>query len=160
MDALPAADQWRHLAFAWDETVGVRLFVDGNEVARKDQKADLDAGLDQFGLAGHVLSPHQVQSRYNFMRGSDQDEIRVYDRMLDAAGASALAGKGESPALPRLPDTRAAWLHRYGWDKGAPPLLDAPITRVRKVEFADAKGLKQWMWKRRRHRGDDLARRL
>lgn len=77
IDTLPAADQWRHVAFAWDEAVGVRLFVDGKEVARKDQQADLDSGLDQFGLAGRVLSPHQVQSRYNFMRWSDIDDIRV-----------------------------------------------------------------------------------
>ncbi|NEL80455.1 MAG: hypothetical protein G3W61_29890, partial [Xanthomonas perforans] len=42
----------------------------------------------------------------------------------------------------------AAFLHRFGWDNGhAPPLLDAPVTRIRKVEFADARDLKQWMWK-------------
>ena len=148
MPALPAATDWRHIAFAWDETVGVRLYVDGREAAREDRKADLDAGLDQFGMAGRVLSPHQVQSRYNFMRGSDLDEIRVYDRMLDAAGAAALAARQE-PVLAAAPDTgrRAAWLHRYGWDRSAPPLLDAPVTRVRKVEFADARDQKQWMWK-------------
>lgn len=42
---------------------------------------------------------------------------------------------------------RAAWLHRYGWDRSVPPLLDAPVTTVRKVEFADAKDLKQSMWR-------------
>jgi hypothetical protein len=149
IDALPAADAWRHLAFAWDETAGVRLFVDGREVARKDQRADLDAGLDQLGMAGRVLSPHQVQSRYNFMRGSDLDEIRVYDRMLGADAVAALAAKQE-PVLAARGDTaarRAAWLHRYGWDTGAPPLLASPETRVRKVEFADAKDKKEWMWK-------------
>ncbi|HBK45349.1 MAG TPA: hypothetical protein DDZ67_02700, partial [Xanthomonadaceae bacterium] len=41
----------------------------------------------------------------------------------------------------------AAWLHRYGWDRGAPPALADPVTRIRKVEFADARDLKQWMWK-------------
>ncbi|NEL42209.1 MAG: hypothetical protein G3W69_30895, partial [Xanthomonas perforans] len=36
----------------------------------------------------------------------------------------------------------------FGWDNGhAPPLLDAPVTRIRKVEFTDARDLKQWMWK-------------
>lgn len=148
MEALPSPTDWHHIAFSWDETVGVRLFVDGREVAREDRKADLDSGLDQFGMAGRVLSPHQVQSRYNFMRGSDLDEIRVYDRMLDAAAAAALAAKREPVVAAE--DTRArrtAWLHRYGWDLGSPPLLDAPVTRVRKVEFADAKDQKQWMWK-------------
>ncbi|KQM64969.1 hypothetical protein ASE75_07875 [Sphingomonas sp. Leaf17] len=149
MPTPPAPDAWRHLAFAWDETTGVRLFVDGREVARKDQSADLDSGLDQLGLAGRVLSPHQVQSRYNFMRGSDFDEIRVYDHRLGDADVAVLAGKRE-PAPPPPADRaalRAAWLHRYGWDRGSPPPLDAPVTRVRKVEFADAKDLKQWMWK-------------
>ena len=149
IDALPAPDAWHHIAFVWDETSGVRLFVDGKLVARKEQKADLDSGLDQFGLAGRVLSPHQVQSRYHFMRGSDVDEIRVYDHMLGDGDVAALAGKGEpGPAVaPEAGAGRMAWLHRYGWDRGAPPVLDAPVTRIRKVEFADAKDLKEWMWK-------------
>ncbi|MBB4153377.1 hypothetical protein GGQ80_001279 [Sphingomonas jinjuensis] len=148
MPQLPAATEWHHIAFAWDETTGVVLYVDGKQVARKDQKADLDAGLDQFGMAGRVLSPHQVQSRYNFMRGSDLDEIRVYDRPLDAAAVTALAAKRD-PANSAADDTgrRTAWLHRYGWDRGAPPALTDAQTRIRKVEFADAKDLKAWTFK-------------
>ncbi len=145
----PTPEQWEHIAFAWDETAGVRLFVDGKEVARLDQKADLDSGLDQFGMAGRVISPHQVQSRYSFMRGSDLDEIRVYNRMLGAADVAALAAKQE-PAAAAPADTaaqRAAWLHRYGWDKSAPPVLSDPVTSVRRIEFADAKDLKEWMYK-------------
>nr|WP_315382681.1 LamG-like jellyroll fold domain-containing protein [uncultured Sphingomonas sp.] len=149
IDQLPDPAAWKHIAFAWDETQGVRLYVDGREVARKDQRADLDSGLDQFGLAGRVIAPHQVQSRYSFMRGSDMDEIRVYDRMLSAANIANLAAKAEPGPLPAPDRTaeRAAWLHRYGWDKALPPVLDAPVTRVRKIEFADAKDLKEWMWK-------------
>jgi hypothetical protein len=146
---VPAPDAWQHIAFAWDETAGVRLFVDGKEVARNPQKADLDAALDQFGMAGRVMAPHQVQSRYNFMRGSDLDEIRVYDHMLDAAGIAALAAKAEpAPASTVDPAGRhAAWLHRFGWDTASPPVLDDKVTRVRKVEFSDARDLKEWMWK-------------
>ena len=145
----PTPEQWEHIAFAWDETTGVRLFIDGKEVARLDQKADLDSGLDQFGMAGRVISPHQVQSRYSFMRGSDLDEIRVYDRMLGAADVAALAAKQEPAASPPADATaqRSAWLHRYGWDKGAPPVLSDPVTSVRRIEFADAKDLKEWMYK-------------
>lgn len=148
MPASPSPEQWQHIAFAWDETIGVRLFVDGKEVAKLEQKADLDSGLDQFGMAGRVISPHQVQSRYSFMRGSDLDEIRVYDRMLGSADVAALAGKAE-PALTPV-DTaaqRSAWLHRYGWDKSTPPVLTDPVTSVRRIEFADARDLKQWMYK-------------
>ncbi|MEG3150047.1 LamG-like jellyroll fold domain-containing protein [Sphingomonas sp. ZT3P38] len=149
IDRLPAPDEWTHIAFAWDEGVGVRLFVDGREVARKDGAADLDAGLDQFGLAGRIIAPHQVQSRYNFMRGSDVDEIRVYDRMLAAADVAALAGTGEPAAapVPAQSTRRAAWLHRFGWDRGAPPALTSQTTAIRKIAFADAKDLKQWNWK-------------
>lgn len=149
MPVLPAADAWHHIAVSWDETVGLRLYVDGKEAARRDQKADLDSGLDQFGLAGRVLSPHQVQSRYNFMRGSDVDEIRVYDSQLDAAAVAALANKKDLATPPNRDARaeRAAWLHRYGWDHTSPPVLDAPVTSIRKVEFADARDLKQWIWK-------------
>lgn len=94
IDRLPAPDTWHHIAFAWDETVGVRLYVDGRQVAAKEHKTDLDTGLDQFGVAGRVISPHQVQSRYNFMRGSDLDEIRIYDQMLTPDGIAALARLG------------------------------------------------------------------
>ncbi len=147
MGTPPAADAWTHIAFAWDETLGVRLYVDGQEVARKDATLDLDAGLDQFGLAGRVMSPHQVQSRYNFLRGSDFDELRVYDHMLDAAGATSLARLREPTTAVAARDEGQVWRHRYGWDRGAPPVLDAPVTRIRKVEFADARDLKEWMFK-------------
>src|SRR3546814_20501838 len=90
--AAPDPDAWQHIAFGWDETKGVRLYVNGREVARDDATADLDAGLDQFGMAGRIISPHQVQSRYSFMRGSDFDEIRVYDHLL---GANEIAASSE-----------------------------------------------------------------
>ena len=149
MPAAPEPDAWHHIAFSWDETEGVRLYVDGREAARKVVKADYDSGLDQFGLAGRVVSPHQVQSRYHFMRGSDVDEIRVYDRMLAAGDVAALAAQREPAAAaePAGAAKRAAWLHRFGWDRASPPVLAAPSTRVRKVEFADARDLKQWMFK-------------
>jgi hypothetical protein len=149
IDQVPAADQWKHIAFTWDENIGVRLFVDGKEVARKDGKADFDSGLDQFGLAGRIISPHQVQSRYHFMRGSDVDEIRIYDHMLGATDVAALADNREpvSEPAPTEEARRAAWLHRFGWDAGSPPALTSDATTIRKVEFADARDLKQWMWK-------------
>lgn len=155
MPKAPAPDAWRHIAFAWDETKGVELYVDGKLAARKAQAAVLDAGLDQFGVAGRVISPHQVQSRYNFTRGGDYDELRVYDHALDGAAIAALARGEESPApAPAArtlaePATQAEWRWRYGWNRpgDTPPELTAPVTRIRKVEFADVKDLKQWMWK-------------
>ncbi|WP_425501775.1 LamG-like jellyroll fold domain-containing protein [Pseudoxanthomonas broegbernensis] len=158
-DALPDAKSWTHLAFAWDEAVGVRLYVDGREAARAgtDGRAslDYDAALDQLGLAGRVMAPYQVQSRYNFLRGGDFDEIRVYDRMLDAAGMAVLARRADlAAAVPKAAveageaARHRAWLHRHGWDHGqAPPALEAATTSIRKLEFADVRDKKQWMWK-------------
>ena len=148
----PAPDQWLHLAVAWDETRGVVLYVNGREAARKEMtarfgSADFDSGLDQFGLAGRVLSPHQVQSRYNFLRGSDIAELRIYDRMLDAAGVGELAHNREAHTAESFA-TRDAWLFRHGWEgRTPPPLLQSPTTSIRKVEFADTRDIKQWMWK-------------
>lgn len=149
----PAADEWLHLAFSWDETQGVVFYVNGKEAARKGIEfykagsADFDSGLDQFGLAGRVLSPHQVQSRYNFLRGSDFAEIRIYDRMLDNNAIANLSRNDTRVSADGF-DTRKAWLFRHGWnERQAPPLLKSPTTTFRKVEFTDARDLKQWMWK-------------
>lgn len=150
---LPAPDEWLHLAFSWDETRGVRLAINGREVARKPlgkkiASADFDGGLDQFGFAGRVLSPHQVQSRYNFLRGSDIAELKIYDRMLDAQGIAQIA-QNKDPVTAEAQVTKDdSWRFRHGWqNRAAPPLLKSATTRIRKVEFADVRDIKQWMWK-------------
>ncbi|HWW25359.1 MAG TPA: LamG-like jellyroll fold domain-containing protein, partial [Caulobacter sp.] len=95
----PRPDQWILVTFTWDEAKGVALYIDGKPVASKAQAAALDAGLDQFGPHSRVISPHQVQSAYQFVRGGDVDDIRVYDRALDAAAVADLAaGKDPAPA--------------------------------------------------------------
>ena len=147
LDKNPSPEQWQHIAFAWDEEQGVKLFIDGKQVAQAASSGDYDAALDQFGLAGRVMAPHQVQSRYNFLRGSDFDEIRIHDRMLDAAAVAALARNVEPKSEGVARTSQRAWWHRYGWDGAPPPLLSAPVTTIRKVEFADARDMKQWMWK-------------
>ncbi len=154
LDKPPAADAWTHLAFTWDENTGVQLFVDGKLAAKKETRAVYDAGLDQFGVAARVVAPHQVQSRYNFLRGGDLDELKIYDRALDAAAIAALARNAPTETAAPVatlddPATHAAWRLRYGWnrDKDLPPYLSAPSTSIRKVEFTDAKDLKEWMWR-------------
>ncbi|MGZ6016676.1 MAG: LamG-like jellyroll fold domain-containing protein, partial [Phenylobacterium sp.] len=102
----PAADAWTHLAFTWDETRGVELYIDGKLAAEQAVPAGgavYAAGLDQFGPTSRVVSPHQVQSRYNFLRGGDYDEFRIYVHALSATAIAALA-KGEEPAGAPAPE--------------------------------------------------------
>jgi hypothetical protein len=151
----PAADAWTHLAFSWDETTGVRLFVDGRPVARKEARAVYDNGLFAFGPHGRTISGLQVQSAYNFMRGGDVDEIRVYDHALADSEVAGLAAKQDlavAAAPPRdMADAavRDDWRLRYGFNRpdDPPPYLADPATRIRKVEFADVRDWKARFWK-------------
>jgi hypothetical protein len=146
MAAPPRPDQWILVTFTWDETKGVALYIDGKLVASKAQAAALDAGLDQFGPHSRVISPHQVQSAYQFIRGGDVDDIRVYDHALDDAAVASLAAGKAPPSAVAVPDTKT-WLHRYGWDRPTdpPPYLADARTTIRKVEFTDQFDLKERM---------------
>ncbi|MDR0353092.1 MAG: hypothetical protein LBI02_07010 [Opitutaceae bacterium] len=155
----PAPSQWTHIAFSWDETRGVCLYINGKPAAEKRLAAPAryDIALDQFGPHSRIISPYAVQSAYSFTRGGDIDEIRIYDHMLDEAGIARLASEGAgAPVVSTAPvrglaDSRwrDEWYFRHGWDLpgGAPPALDAPATTVRKVEIHDAFDLKRWWWK-------------
>jgi hypothetical protein len=157
VDPFPKANEWTHLALAWDETKGIRFYVNGKLAGQVDVKPgekNWDVGLDQLGPHSRIISPHQVQSDYNFIRGGDLDEVRFYDRMLGEEQIARLA-KGESagdvPALVRTlddPATKAEWWHRYGWDSAAVQALPAgDAVSIRKVEILDAYDLKRWWWK-------------
>jgi hypothetical protein len=147
----PKPEQWVHLAFAWDETSGIRFYVDGVLAGQKEGAGVYDSALDQFGPHSRTISPMQVQTAYQYMRGGDVDELSIYDHMLAPASIAALA-QGQDiandPAPARDlsdPRWRTEWWQRYGWT-GAPPLaLTAPSTTIRKVEFTDARDLKERM---------------
>jgi hypothetical protein len=156
--ALPgdlAPDRWVHLALSWDETRGIRFYVDGQLAGTVEGAARFDAALDQFGPHSRIISPYQVQSAYNFVRGGDIDELRIYDRMLADDRVAALA-RGEAPeGAPVLtrdmatPAWRDAWWYRYGWNRpgDAPPPLEAREVAIRKVEIHDVYDVKRWWWK-------------
>ncbi len=153
--AFPGPDTWVHLALSWDETRGIRFYVDGRMVAKQDGIAVFDAALDQFGPHSRIISPYQVQSAYNFVRGGDIDEVRIYDRMLSDDNIGSLA-RGDIPvAIPPLarslddPVWRAEWWLRHGWNRpgDVPPALDTPSTGIRKIEIHDVVDIKRWWWK-------------
>jgi hypothetical protein len=97
LSPFPKPNQWIHLALSWDETSGIRFYVNGKLAAKKDSVVVLYTGLDQFGPHSRIISPMQVQSAYNFQRGGDIDEIRIYDRMLSNGNIACLA-KGNRQA--------------------------------------------------------------
>ncbi len=155
MAPFPKPDSWIHLALAWDETSGIRFYVNGKLAAKKDSVVVLSTGLDQFGPHSRIISPTQVQSAYNFQRGGDIDEIRIYDRMLSDGNILRLSKGDDAGKVPELartlsnPQWRAEWRLRYGWNRegDVPPYVDQPATRVRKVEIQDVYDLKRWWWK-------------
>ncbi|HUT64461.1 MAG TPA: LamG-like jellyroll fold domain-containing protein, partial [Anaerolineae bacterium] len=155
-DKFPAPDIWMHVALSWDETEGIRFYVNGKLVARQTVNGSVyDSGLDQFGPHSRIISPYQVQSAYSFSRGGDVDEIRIYDRMLPDDSIEELAsGNGVKNLPPFKRDLaeqrwRDEWWIRNGWNlpNSPPPLLPSSETSVRKVEIHDAYDIKRWYWK-------------
>ena len=153
IDPFPPPERWMHVAFSWDENVGVRLYVDGRTVAAADARAVYFAGLDQFGTHSRIISHWSVQSTFNYIRGGDVAEIHIYDHMLCDDGVAALSRREEPrPLSPVVRDVllepwRGEWLKRYGFDSPNPPPLLPCRTSVRKVEIHEARDHKRWWWK-------------
>ena len=153
MPKLPDAMQWTHFALTWDETQGISFYINGKKVGQRDTTVVLDAALDQFGAHSRIISPYQVQSAYNFRRGGDIDEIRIYGHALNDTEIMKVAkGNDYHPApLVRTTDIEQwndEWAFRYGWaDNQLPPALEGRATTVRKVQILEAYDLKTWHWK-------------
>jgi hypothetical protein len=155
MADFPKPDQWTHLALAWDETLGIRFYVNGKLAAEAAPTGMFDAALDQFGPHSRLIGPTGVESSYNFSRGGDLDELRIYDRMLSDESIALLANgvvpQAIAPVARSAKDEtwQKAWWFRYGWNRpgDAPPPLESVYTAVRKVEIHDAYDLKRWWWR-------------
>ena len=164
MPDFPKPDQWVHLALTWDETTGIRLYVNGKLAGTKAATGMFDAGLDQFGPHSRIIGPTGVESSYNFDRGGDIDELRIYDRALSDDNIASLA-KGELPqSIPPITrsfasaapasaispaETQKEWWYNNGWNRpdDIPAPLPAQFTTVRKVEIHDVYDLKRWWWR-------------
>ena len=149
MPNFPKPNEWVHLTLAWEETRGIRFYVNGKLAGEKAATGLFDSALDQFGPHSRIIAPTGVESSYNYDRGGDIDELRIYDRMLSDDNVASLA-RGETPqSIPPIPfDQKQWWLH-YGWNRAGdvPAPLPAPHSIVRKVEIHDAYDLKRWWWK-------------
>lgn len=171
---VPKPDHWLHLALAWDETSGIRFYIDGKLMATKQATGLFDTALDQFGPHSRLIAPTGVESSYSYDRAGDIDELRIYDRMLSDENIASLA-KNEIPQnIPVVIRTVATgttatavqtdiapygsghaenwqteWNLKYGWNRrnDPPVLLDALYETIRKVEIHDVYDLKRWWWK-------------
>ena len=169
MPNFPSPDTWIHLTLAWDETSGIRFYVNGKLAGEATATGRFDTGLDQFGPHSRIISPQGVESSYNYDRGGDIDELRIYDRMLSDDNVASLANHQIPKSIPSVNRSVAVstpaptplktsmpieswqqeWWYRYGWNRpnDIPALLPATDTTVRKVEIHDAYDLKRWWWK-------------
>lgn len=156
LDSLPKADKWIHLALSWDETEGIRFYIDGKLVEKKSVTGSVyDTGLDQFGPHSRIISPYQVQSEYNFVRGGDLDELRIYDRMLSDDNIMQLSRNEIPNPIPSIRRDlanrgwRDEWWTLNGWNlpNDPPKLLPSAKVTVRKVEIHEATDIKRWNWK-------------
>ena len=68
MPNFPKPDVWIHLTLAWDETSGIRFYVNGKIAAEAAATGRFDAGLDQFGPHSRIISPQGVESTYSALR--------------------------------------------------------------------------------------------
>ncbi len=155
MPNFPKPDRWALLTLTWDETTGIRFYVDGKMVAEKAATGMFDAGLDQFGPHSRIIGPTGVESSYNFDRGGDIDELRIYDRAISDENVAALA-KGEIPQnIPSAArsfasaETQKEWWFHYGWNRpgDVPAALPAKNTTIRKVQINDAYDIGRWWWR-------------
>jgi len=155
MPSFPKPDQWVQLTLTWDETTGIRFYVNGKIVAEKAATGMFDAGLDQFGPHSRIIGPTGVESSYSYDRGGDLDELRIYDRALSDENVASLAN-GETPQnIPAVnrsfasEGTQKEWWFHYGWNRPGdiPAELPAPNTTIRKVQINDAYDIGRWWWR-------------
>ena len=154
VDEFPAPDVWTHLALSWDESYGIRFYINGKLAAEEYRPAVYFTGLDQFGPHSRIISNWNVISDYNFVRGGDIDEVVIYDRALSDENIAELASGTLPTNIPALDVSmdndiyREEWMLRQGFNReGDIPVTIPDNASVRKVEIHNAWDLKRWWWK-------------
>jgi hypothetical protein len=161
VEPFPKPDEWIHLALSWDETWGIRFYVNGKLAVQEYRPAVYFTGLDQFGPHSRIIANWNVISDYNFIRGGDIDELAIYDRALSDANVVELARGSLPTGVPPLDismgkaEYREEWLLRQGWlrygqagqKETVYPGLIPDRAGVRKVEIHEAYDHKRWWWK-------------
>ena len=116
-------------------------------------------------------APTQVQSAYNFVRGGDIDEMRIYDRMLSDDNSRRAGARGAAPARSG-PTPSPLDVEPRGATSGGPATAGTVRTirrrpsragdvRIRKVEISRRLRRETLVVEgHRRHPRNDMARRV
>ena len=146
--------EWVHIGFSWDENVGVKLYLNGILAEYRYDKRVLYAALDSFAPHQRISANWGIQSAFQFIRGGDLDELRIYDRMLsdenmlELASCKPLTDVPSVPASMESPEVRQEWYQRYGWDHAdAQPQYYTGNVSARKVMPVTAFERGLWTYK-------------
>jgi hypothetical protein len=114
------AGRWYHLAFTWEELEGIRLYLDGRQVAGEKAELHLAASLDQVGIHTSALSP--MQARGNG-RKAYIDEFRIFGLALSEKSIEDLnhEGVGRAGSMPPVVESspelwKTHWRSRFAWN--------------------------------------------
>lgn len=141
-------ETWHHLAFTWDETEGIRLYVNG-ERTRSEALTWQTEDLEPDKL---------IIGNWSYWGGSEQpfalDELRVFSRPLaDEEVAAVYQGQADLPAVaaawtPELAGHRADYL---GWEGqellGIEPAGERETLLARQAGISDARAIYSQAWK-------------
>lgn len=147
IDAGVVAGRWFHLAFAWNELEGLRLYMDGREVGSRLGRFHFGRWLDQIGIHTQALTPYYRKSNE---RRAYVDEFRIFAEALSPEAITNLSqlGAGRGGRHPSAKKVDAGlrsrhWADRFGWNNPEAALaLTAPIS-VRAVRILSARDLKR-----------------
>jgi hypothetical protein len=141
---------WVHLAFSWDESEGIQLFVDGKLTAQEPGPLSMDGTLDQFAFLSEEVAPFHLS-------GAEQagylDELRIYEKALDpqqiarllefGAGAPGLmleSKMGEVEKWNAIARQKRDWGIKQDFLEASSPML------IRRVTPLDGRDSLKFSW--------------
>ncbi|MFD0685144.1 LamG-like jellyroll fold domain-containing protein [Actinomadura fibrosa] len=98
--------QWHHVVGTLDADAGLKLFVDGQQVAADATVKSAQAYSGYWRVGGDNLSGWTNKPTSNFLNGT-LDEVAVYPRALSAAEAARHYGLGKGTVQPNQPPVAA-----------------------------------------------------
>lgn len=142
------ADTWYHLAVSWDETSGIRCYVNGQ----------FTRGADVTWQTEDLEPDRIILGSWNHWGGTERplaiDELRIFSRVLtDEEVQAVYEGADELPAVAAefTPEAAAHRARYLGWE-GADPVAIEPAAEertllVRQAGIRDARAIYSQAWK-------------